>query len=272
MKSYEPPFRRTKPALGTFFEILITGVDFNIALELTDHAFKEVFRLEKVFSFFDAESELLKLNQSKLNQPIPVSAELWDVLILGNKIESRFPGTFRLMPTCPHESQSCYSLHSGYVIRLGACRFDLGGIAKGYIVDHIFEMLSQVLGDNKIIINAGGDLRCSGSEIIEIRIPGRKQDARFALPLCGGAIATSSLQGDFSSVGITTAKFELKPIIKIQDLASVSVVASSCTIADALTKVVLLGSLEENDFCEFSIKSINKFDATGGMMDSFEVP
>ena len=61
-------------------------------------------------------------------------------------------------------------------------KLDLGGIAKGYIVDRLFEWLEDRAEGRGLTVNAGGDLRTTGlGQSFELRIPTSDGDARFAL-------------------------------------------------------------------------------------------
>jgi thiamine biosynthesis lipoprotein len=120
---------------------------------------------------------------------------------------------------------------------------DLGGIAKGYAVDCAIAAL-RAEGVTSARVNAGGDLRVLGnkSEIVHVRTGG-PQGA--LLPLCAladGALATSAYGGQRASAGGRFATSLIDPRVRLPVMSTrtVSVVAPTCMIADALTKVVLL--------------------------------
>lgn len=231
------PFKRVKPALGTFFEITLKNVSRERAIKLTEDSFVEVYRLEKIFNIFDPESEISKINTSPINFAQYLSPELNSVLQFGSEIELLSNGAFKLMPDCQH--LSCHDLSSNSVTRLSQCQFDLGGLAKGYIIDRVYENLHLAAPEASVFVNAGGDLRCHGPEDIKLKVATLDEEKHFAIKNFYGALATSSLLGANLKVGKAANRygrifdfFENQP-------ATVTVGARTCMVADAFTKVLL---------------------------------
>ena len=116
---------------------------------------------------------------------------------------------------------------------------DLGGIAKGYTVDQAVRVLNKH-GVLSGIVNAGGDLYVFGDfQPIHIRHPANPS---LLFPL--GAITDSAVA---SSSGCFADRGEkADPLIdprrhaRIRWKHGVTVIASRCMMADALTKVVRL--------------------------------
>jgi len=227
------PFKRVKPALGTFFEITLKNVSSERGIALTSYSFNEVYRLEKIFNVFDPKSELSLINRSILGTKFLLSDELFHVLSFGQEAEIHSTRAFRLMPLCEHDFGKCYELGSNSVTRLSPCQFDLGGIAKGFIVDCIFNDLRERSPEADIFINAGGDLRCHGEEIIELRVPTLGDEKCFAINNFKGAMATSSLLGE--GIARYSTSFLRGPF----DPSTVTVGTDSCMSADTVTKVLL---------------------------------
>jgi thiamine biosynthesis lipoprotein ApbE len=253
MTPSELNFKRVRPALGTLVAITLQGVSSDQVDSLFASAFSELVRLEKIFNFFDEASELSLLNQ-KSYMAVAVSSELRDVLRVGAKIEKVSDGGFRLMPECSHLTGRCYAWANEDHIVKSSCRFDLGGIAKGAIVDRVFEHLKSLVRsmapDANITVNAGGDLRCSGTQSIEIRIPGEEGEQRFGVEISQGAIATSSIDSVNLDVGTGSARYSETNRGRAR-YRSASVVAQTCVVADAWTKVALFSSEPMNGLKEF---------------------
>src|SRR6185437_4015312 len=116
------------------------------------------------------------------------------------------------------------------VHKLAPCLLDLGGIAKGYAVDRAIAMLLQH-GCTEAVVNAGGDLRCHGSEpmIVHLRAPGQPGSMPHALSLYNEAVA-SSVAGslDADGVGERSALFDGATRCALPCGSSASVVAPSC--------------------------------------------
>jgi thiamine biosynthesis lipoprotein ApbE len=239
MRFFVQRHKRARHALGTIVEISVEGGELAIAQEAMNLAFAEIQRLEKVFGRFDPESELTRIHQKARCASLEISRELEEVLELGAQLETQVPESFRLMPECSH-SEPCYELASRSIRIPGPCTFDLGGLAKGYIVDRAFELLKRALPESPLLVNAGGDLRAQGSHIVEIRIPGRNGEHRYSITLRDGALATTSLLGipvePASPSGRTTGEFWRS------QTASAAVVAASCAYADGFTKVALFSN------------------------------
>ena len=126
-------------------------------------------------------------------------------------------------------------------------RVDLGGIAKGYAVDLAVRSL-QENGLEHIIVNAGGDLRVAGSEThrVLLRTPSQPWRAEHPLYLRDGALATSANYFSRRTDATASVSALVNPRDRVPYLGphSVSVRASECIVADALTKVVLFAPSE----------------------------
>ena len=242
-------------------------------MEASDQAFAEVLSLEKQLNYFDPASELTQVNLRATENDVSVSPELFEVLRFGDEVARAFPKTFQLMPLCRHDSV-CYVLQAegeggtpSVRILSPGCRFDLGGIAKGYIVDRAAECLARSTSGAHWVVNAGGDLRCSGQERVELRIPGKEVESRFEVEVEAGGLATSSRQGAFSPIGQSSAKYA-ESVSKLQ-VASATIVADRCAIADAFAKVALLTPLTKWDEQTFKrsrklgVRAIYLFDGNG---------
>jgi thiamine biosynthesis lipoprotein len=126
-------------------------------------------------------------------------------------------------------------------------RLDLGGIAKGYAVDRAVLTLQRA-GVEKILVNAGGDLRIAGpwERRVRLRHPHAPHLSADVLTLRNAALATSAAY--FSrrrlSFGEVSALLDPRSAMPYVDNDSYSVRAADCMSADALTKVVLFARPE----------------------------
>jgi thiamine biosynthesis lipoprotein len=129
-------------------------------------------------------------------------------------------------------------------------RADLSGIAKGYGVDRAAQAL-DALGIEHYLVDAGGEVRTRGRNAhgapwqvaIEQPVAGPRRP-RFVLPLSDLAIATSGDYRIFFEQGGRRYSHEIDPATgrPIDNrLTSVSVVAASGALADALGKLIVLG-------------------------------
>ena len=129
-------------------------------------------------------------------------------------------------------------------------RADLSGIAKGYGVDKAAQAL-DALGIEHYLIEAGGEVRTRGlntrGEPWQVAIE-QPQDGprkpRYLVPLSGKAMATSGDYRIFFERGGRRYSHEIDPATARpidNRLTSVSVVADSGALADALGKLIVLG-------------------------------
>jgi thiamine biosynthesis lipoprotein len=129
-------------------------------------------------------------------------------------------------------------------------RADLSGIAKGYGVDKAAQGL-DALGIEHYLIEAGGEVRTRGQNAqgrpwqvaIEQPQPGPRRP-RYLVPLSGLAMATSGDYRIFFERDGRRYSHEIDPATARpidNRLTSVSVVAASGALADALGKLIVLG-------------------------------
>ena len=114
---------------------------------------------------------------------------------------------------------------------------DLGGIAKGFAVDLALRICKQAGPLLRAArINAGGDLARFGQTDTAIQIRHPINTSHLLNIDCGNHVAVATSAYEYNNpMHITPAGFSEPP-----RFASATVIASSCVIADALTKVVML--------------------------------
>ena len=133
------------------------------------------------------------------------------------------------------------------VCKTGPWTIDLGGIAKGYAVDCAVERIRKVATgfETTGVVNAGGDLRVWGDEPVTIAAWVVERSGSWLRPLDvkRTAAATSMIRSPVNDKRFSSAIHlrmpEGKPLRKANP---VTVFAKHCLWADALTKIVLLGS------------------------------
>jgi thiamine biosynthesis lipoprotein len=249
--------RRAALWLGTLVEIAIDDPPSG-ACEAMAAAFAAVERVHRALSLHDATSELSRVNRAAPESRQRVSEDLRAVLGCALDIAARSHGAFD--PTVggrvaqlgflPPQARSERGV-SWRDIELcdRGVRFarplvlDFGGIAKGYAVDCAVDALrAHAIVSGRV--NAGGDLRVFGpcSELIHVRTGGPRGIVIPLLDLEEGAVATSAYGGQRRRVAGRWATPLIDPRrgLPMMSTRTVSVVASTCMVADALTKVVAL--------------------------------
>lgn len=250
---------RARPLLGTFVSVRAASADRMAVSRGIDAAFAEIARIQALMSFHDAESELSTVNREAHGRPVDISPDLYAVLSLARELFDATNGAFDVavapqlvqwgyLPRhdgiAARGASNAMQLLPGRRVRFSApLLLDLGGIAKGYAVDRAVDALRRC-GISRAVVNAGGDLRVFGdeAELVHVRCPDAPGMCVPIAQLRNAALATSAsyfarrrLKGQ-----------DVTPIVNPASGAactttrSVSVIAPTCALADALTKVVLL--------------------------------
>lgn len=214
---------RARPLLGTLVRI---SVEADLSVDdaqcaRMDHLISKAFEhgrvLEHIFSRFKADSTLKRYDRDPRT---PVEPEFERALALARHVEDVSAGAFRTRD------------------ENGA--LDLTGLAKGFIADQLAERLCAEANGLRGVVNAGGDQRHFGPPPFTSWI---RLDVNSAQPLTSdlAAIATSSvLESECNPDSSTVYSQPLREGVTTAHV--VSVLAPTCAVADALTKVGLFGS------------------------------
>lgn len=267
-------------AMTVPFEVQAATDDVKLVQNIVEETFAEI---DQIYNNWNDASEISKLNVSKTPQPL--SHQLYRLLLMTDLAVHLSDGRFD--PTIePIQQLWKKSLNQGstpteeeIAIHKDAIgwskvhfdentfwkdnpdlQLDLGGIAKGYAVDLLFERL-QNAGIRDLYVEWGGEIKVSekhpSGRSWNIAIKNLDMNTNpTLLTLSAKAIATS---GDYeqnwsitSQQGKKTTYFHvidpetLSPLqIKSGHLASVTVVGPSCALADALATAALFLPLEE---------------------------
>ena len=261
MTPFTRVFKRSRPLLGTFltlsFSVGAESLADAQAQELLTSAFAKAAEFEKRFSLFDPESEVSKFNRVP-REEFAASSEFRSLVSLASEISSA--SSFAFDPYCGPE------------------RIDFNGIAKGACVDALVDHLSAKLLESNVeftgCVNGGGDLRFFGtrdSELNQANLRLGPPDAPVlrTLELGHQALATSSLNIAATDSNSTT-KYQKTLRDGLDPNTSAVVIARSCAVADALTKVGLFApaSLVENCAKRFSAR-ILLFDRSGELVETY---
>lgn len=249
-----------------------------------------VERFENTFSRFRVDSELSRINGSP-NRWVEISDEMWAVLRLSQMMYAKTEGIFHPclgswmesigydrgfeevsrqslerdldipneeapveLTRLPHQANLPFSLvENPYRTYLQAgYKFDLGGIAKGWIVEQAARLL-QDLGWIDFIVSAGGDMVCSGDHqgvpwSVSIDNPFEPSKSLFSIDVRSACIATSGIGKRKWTRQSRTVHHIIDPRTgqsAQSDIFACTVVAPDLISAETYAKVVLiLGSRE----------------------------
>ena len=272
----------TKSAIlmGTIVEIkapLSGDLTRQAAEQAIAKALNEVRRVENLFSVYDEESEIAKINRLKEGEPLKISSEVSGLIekAIGfcNVTNGAFDITVKPLVDLWAEAKKTGTVPSKEAVReavektgyrdiiidneAGTIAFardgmalDLGGVAKGYAVDRaVSELRSNGVGN--AIVNCGGDMYCLGRRSdadrwkVGIRHPRDKDDIILELNLENRAVDTS---GDYEKYFMAGGK-RYSHIIDPRtgypvggDIVSASVMADDSATSDAFaTAMCVLG-------------------------------
>ncbi|MGE0709639.1 MAG: DUF2271 domain-containing protein [Planctomycetota bacterium] len=265
--------------LGTSFSLTLVGIDEADARRAERAALDEIERLRQIFSGWDAKSEVSRLNARPFaeRKEVEVSEELGAVLRLARLWRALSKGAFDGYLGELHDAwrQAAKSGHEpsaealaafaaaaksgpGYSVSRQeqgaritcqrAGRFDLDGIAKGYIVNRALEAVNHAAPKLEgALLELGGDLRVQGDGRVGMRAPwvidvaDPRDPAENARPLASVAlrdlaIASSGGYERSLKVGGRRRAHILDPRTAqpVEGILGATVIAKDAATADAL--------------------------------------
>jgi thiamine biosynthesis lipoprotein len=251
--------RRAKPALGTLVEVTVEAATRRRALDAIAAAFAVIQGVHRLMSFHDAGSDLSRVNRARVGEEVVLDPRTAEVLTSALELARGSLGAFDctlagelvgagllpgLAPSGPAGAPGAVGLvlRGNRATKTAPCLFDLGGIAKGYAVD---QAIAALLGEGvaSALVNAGGDLRHAGPTpvLVHLRDPRRTSGLAGSVRIQDGALASSATAG-LALLGPpppVSALWDGRSRTPLPMGSGVSVVAPTCLVADALTKVVL---------------------------------
>ena len=268
----------TRSLMGTYVRVVVYS-DEETAEEAINAAFARMEEIEKIASIFDEESEAFKLNQDgHLDTP---SDELLELINLSLDYSELTGGSFDI--TCqplldlweykPDADKQFWELDEAtqterinealklvgpdqIIIEDNTIRFKeegmkitLGGIAKGYAVDEALAVIKD-MGISYALVDAGGDISTLGSkprgELWSIALvnPDNTSQSLATFRIHDRAVATSgNYERYFDPEKEVHHILNPKTGYSATGCISVTIIAESCTQADALaTGVFVMGA------------------------------
>jgi thiamine biosynthesis lipoprotein len=267
MPSCPPIVERNKPLLGTYVTVRARGLAAPVANEIMERCFAEVSEIHRRMSFQEFASDVSVLNREAYRRPVRVDTRTFDVLRIADEVSESSDGAFdvtvapsvvaatgamapRLAPAPdPNAHWSDVELLPGRYVRYRRPLWlDLSGIAKGYAVDRVIAILAGAAA-TQACVNAGGELRVRGPEPEWVRLD---VDTRCEVVVPFVALKNESLASSGRRSG--TSDPHACPAVCFDSQRNtcspdrfVSVLAPTCVVADALTKVVMVRGRSARD-------------------------
>ncbi len=279
-----PPFFRyegSRLSMGCVYTIVAYGSDAGALPRVVDAALDEVDRIDRLMSHYKPDSPLSRINREAARGPVIVEPELFGFLSecmrYSRDSEGAFDvtvgplmkawGFFRGEGRVPEAREIKELLekvgyrHVTLQARAQTIQFDrpgveldLGGIAKGYAVDRVVDLLKHHQIPAALVSAGGSTLYGLGAP------PGRKgwevaiQDpadprriARKALLRDRALSVAGRREKSFEAGGVTYAHImDPRTGRPVQGMLSVAVLASSGTAGDALDDVFFVQGVEKS--------------------------
>ncbi|NBF06308.1 FAD:protein FMN transferase [Pseudomonas sp. Fl5BN2] len=270
------------PTMGSRYTALFYAAPGFATQDLAERLAQAVERVEQQMSSWNPESDLSRLNAAPPHRWMTVPRELMNVISTALRISEQSggafelavgdlvqgwgfgPGTRTLGPPALAEQGRKRRAPAGYALVLEPRRqrlrkrakvqLDLNGIAKGFGVDELARAL-DASGIHDYLVGIDGEMRAKGSKpagqpwTVALEKPLRGvREVMGVMEISNAAIATSGDYRQWVEIAGQSYAHTLDPATGMpldNRLAAVSVVASSCMLADAwATALLVLGEIE----------------------------
>lgn len=282
--------KETRVLMDTFCEISCYSNDRNNAIAAMDAAFREMQRIESIFSKFDENSAVSKINRLAGEEKVNVSKEVFNLTedsiyysqISGGAFDITvaplmdiwgFVSRHKAIPdkeaidnalrSVGYKDIELDSKESSIRFLNKGTKIDFGGIAKGYAVDRAKDVLVSH-GIKDALINLGGNMFALGGAHgkknwkIGVQDPRNKSKLLKSFELNDRAISTSGNYERFFEIGGKRYSHIINPITgePCQGIISVTVAADSGEASDALSTAIFVMGEEKGLSLAKSIQGI----------------
>ena len=265
-----------RPMMGTEVSVYLWSDDPEVGRLALEEVFEEAARIDRLMSTYKDESEISKINREAAESPVVAGDELFGLIRRALDISVLTRGAFDI--TYDSVGQH-YDFHSRQrpdentveaerenidyrlvVLDQAAgtvsfskqgVRINLGGIAKGYVVERGIDIL-RLSGIANAIVTAGGDSRLLGDRrgrpwMVGIRDPRNDGEVAISVPLADEAISTSGDYERFFDEDGVRYHHIIQPStgIPASGVHSASVFGPDAVITDALSTSVFVMGVEQ---------------------------
>ncbi len=305
-------YKTSRVLMGTFVEVTISGQGEK-GPSAAEAIFEEIRRIENLTSFHK-DSSLNEINRASGQGPVKVDPELLGLIATGFQFAEKSSGAFdpTIGPVCKlwqfsgggeprlpekTEIQNRLTKVGWRRVRIdmeagtitlpeSGMALDLGGIAKGYTLDKVADVIRK-LGISSALVNLGGDVLVIGE-----REPGKPwrigvqdpRDPKGIIAVAGLKDKVIMTSGDYERYFIQNDKryhHLLDPTTgyPADKLQSVTVVGPNGTTSEAASvSVFVMGAEQGLKYLEsfpgmegFVVDSVGKLSATPGANSVFEM-
>ncbi len=216
-------FSDARVMMGTQVSVNLWSDDPKTAEVVLEAVFQEADRIDRLMSTYKYDSEISNINRNAAKAPVDAGDELYRLVARSLEISALTEGAFdityesigqhynfrnRKRPDEVTVATELGNINYRYIELLPethtigfsqeGVRINLGGIAKGYVVERGVSIL-RAAGIKSAIVTAGGDSRLLGDRrgrpwVVGIRDPRGDGEVAISVPLQDEAISTS---GDY---------------------------------------------------------------------------
>jgi thiamine biosynthesis lipoprotein len=279
VRSRPARYEATRMSMACAYAIVAYGDDASALARIVEAAFDEVDRIDRLMSHYKPDSPLSRLNRQAAAGPVAVEAELFDfiaeALRYGRESDGAFDitvgplmkawGFFRgggRLPTDAELAAARERVGFRHVVldaRTRTIRFDrpgveldLGGIAKGYAVDRVVDLLRRQ-HVTAALVSAGGSTTFAlgappgrSAWDVDVQDPTRPARIAFTVRLRDRALSVSgSAEKSFEREGVTYSHImDPRTGRPVPGVLSVVVLAETGTAGDALDNALFVQGAE----------------------------
>ncbi len=212
-----------RPMMGTEVSVYLWSDDPEAGPAALEAVFQEAARIDHLMSTYKDDSEISKINRDAADAPVRCGEELYRLIARSLQISVLTQGSFDITyesvgqhydfrehqrPDAATVEAELLNIDYRFVemddanrtvhFQRHGVRINLGGIAKGYVVERGIDILRSK-GVENAIVTAGGDSRLLGDRrgrpwMVGIRDPRVDGEVAISVPLQDEAISTS---GDY---------------------------------------------------------------------------
>ena len=271
----------SRMSMGCEYAINAYGPDAEALPRIVEEAFDEVDRIDRLMSHYKADSALMRINRDAAQYPVSVDPELFNFIAKALRYHRDSDGAFDItvgplmkawgffrdegrIPTEDRLKAAQRYVGGSHVIlnfvdrtiafdRPGV-ELDLGGIAKGYAVDRVVDLLKQKQ-IAAALISAGGSTVYGlgappgrGAWDVALQDPINPQQTALTVQLKNRALSVAgSSEKSFEAGGVTYSHImDPRTGRPAQGVLSVAVLANTGTIGDALDTTLFVLGLDKS--------------------------
>lgn len=188
-------YRRDCEAMGTRFEVFLSGQDPQHLEAVAVAVCTEVIRLDKVLSRFDPGSEIARINRDAGDRPVRIDREVFALLERCEQARELTNGYFDITAASVGNGMELDAEHCLIRFKRSDVVIDLGAIGKGYALDCGREILSR-FGVDGGLLNGGTSsiLALGGPFAIDLRHPLLPTQTIRQIELANRALSCSAVR------------------------------------------------------------------------------